>query len=63
MLITALLLQKSFIKGFKLNFSPSRIFFNHEISPTPLAIALNYASAVLRATTFCFLLLHVTRLA
>ncbi|MFS7910744.1 hypothetical protein Hanom_Chr02g00109791 [Helianthus anomalus] len=38
-----------------------RSFLTHKISVRPRAIPLNSASALERATTFCFLLLQVTR--
>ncbi|KAJ0575723.1 hypothetical protein HanIR_Chr05g0216071 [Helianthus annuus] len=38
-----------------------RSFRIHKTSANPLAIPLNSASALDRATTFCFLLLQVTR--
>ncbi|RDX64693.1 hypothetical protein CR513_56725, partial [Mucuna pruriens] len=39
----------------------SRIIFIHNSSHIPCAMARNSASALDRATTFCFLLLQVTR--
>ncbi|RDX88193.1 hypothetical protein CR513_30240, partial [Mucuna pruriens] len=45
----------------KLGLKSSRIIFIHNPSHIPCAMAQNSASALDRATTFCFLLLQVTR--
>lgn len=61
MLIAALLSQYNFIGDSIGFFNSSSILCSHRISQTPFPIARYSASALLRATTFCFLLLQVTR--
>ena len=59
--MAALLSQKRFI--YEVGAKPTSVnsLFNQRSSHNPLAIPRNYASALERAATFCFLLLHVTR--
>ncbi|PRQ21801.1 hypothetical protein RchiOBHm_Chr7g0243261 [Rosa chinensis] len=60
--MAALLSQKRFIACLGLNPKSFSKLRSHNISQTPWAIPLYSASALDLATTFCFLLLHVTRL-
>ena len=60
-LIATLLSQYNFISICISIRSSSRILLNQSITQTPLAIALYSALALLLATTFYFLLHHVTR--
>ncbi|KAK9204488.1 hypothetical protein WN943_014749 [Citrus x changshan-huyou] len=61
MFIAALLSQYNFIGTSIIIFNSSSSFFNHKSSQIPCATALNSASALLLATTDCFLLLQVTK--
>ena len=54
--IADLLSQYSFIGGELWTFNSCRSFFTHNVSQIPWASALNSASALLLATTLCFLL-------
>lgn len=56
-----LLLQYNFIGPLYLTLKSFWIIFIHSSSQIPKASAHSFASALDRATTFCFLLLHVTK--
>ena len=60
MLIAALLSQYRRLACVWWKPSSPRSFLIHRISVTPFAIPMNSASALERATTFCFLLFQVT---
>ncbi|RDY07787.1 hypothetical protein CR513_08048, partial [Mucuna pruriens] len=60
-LIAELLSQNNFIAPSYFTLRSSRIIFIHIPSHIPYAMARNFASVLDRATTFCFLLLQVTR--
>ena len=60
--MAALLSQNKFISELGATPISSSSFFNQSSSHIPLTIPRNSASALDNATTFCFLLLHVTRL-
>ncbi|RDY14094.1 hypothetical protein CR513_00896, partial [Mucuna pruriens] len=60
-LIAELLSQNNFICPSYFTLRSSRIIFIHNPSHIPYAMARNSTSALDRATTFCFLLLQVTR--
>ena len=61
MLMDAWLSQNNLQAFFGGKFNSHKSFLTHEISVVPLAIPLNSALALDRATTFYFLLLQVTR--
>jgi len=56
-----LLLQYSLIGFFQLIFKSSKIIFNYIISQILRAMTLKSTSALHLGTTFCFLLLQVTK--
>ena len=61
-LTAAWLSQYKFIGSFTLSPRSLRILLIHNSSHTPCTMPRNSASALDLATTFCFLLLHVTKL-
>jgi len=60
-IIVDLLLQYNLVDFFQSIFGSSKVIYNNSISQIPNAMALNFASALDLTTTFCFLLLQVTK--